>query len=845
MTHPQKIADRFEIGALIGRGGMGDVYRGTDLLTGQPVAVKFLKPEIVSENPELVARFEREGEALRALNHPNIVKMLASVEDDGHRCLVMEYVGGGSLRDLLAQQSRLPVDRVLFIALDLADALTRAHRLKIVHRDIKPANVLLAEDGTPRLSDFGVAHLSDRTRVTETGSLVGTYAYLSPEACRGEELDARTDIWSFGVLLFELLAGQRPFEGSQPAVILTAILTKPVPDLAALRPDAPPALVSLIHAMLDKDRDQRINSVRLVGAQLEAIISGASTPTPRTISSFAATPLMPTPPADIPATPVNIATPPIQRTPPHRSRGRWAAAAIALLALVVAGALLVLPGLAPAPAVITVEPALPGEYLVLVADFEAQGGASLDVARFITRDLRRKLEDEVPFSQVRVRDYPRVLRTEDEARAAADANRAMAVVWGSYTPDLIEAEVQLGATAGFPAIQFERQMLERTANVTLRLTDPRTESLVNPVLAALAVLHLADGSGYEALRTLAVLDQIGAATPTIDGAGISARFNRFIERYVADTPAALDEINAALTLDPANALLYASRAAIRQRAGQLDESRQDIRSAERSGPAGWALPLYLEANIPYLRNDPDAALPLYDRLIELRPDDWFFYSMRGGFYYLKDDLARAKADYDRAIALQPNASFPYVISSMIALREGRMADAHRHMDTILHQFSDPLFASRIARVAFGDQRGSPFGSIYAAVGYLILDQYDQLLDAALDAVAIDGQLSDLYAIAGYAYCNLGRYEEAEAAYTRGIEMKPNTPIGYALRAEIRLKRLNVLGANADAARARALIRETGQAQELNAYITAGLLLQVGCTNFWDWQPPDSTPSPGD
>lgn len=899
MSKPSVVANRFEVEALIGHGGMGDVYQGRDTLTGQPVAIKFLKPDIIAENPELVARFVREGEALRALNHPNIVKMLAAAEEDGQRCLIMEYVGGGSLRDLLARQPRLPVDRVLNIALDLADALTRAHRLKIIHRDIKPANVLLAEDGTPRLTDFGVAHLSDRTRVTETGMLIGTYAYISPEACMGEELDARTDIWSFGILLFEMLAGQRPFEANHPAAIITAILTRPVPDLLALRPDVPARLVSLIYAMLEKDREKRVASVRMVGAQLEAIISGTDTPTARQISDFAATPppllvtpVTPTVPSfedapTIPPTPtplpeaqtrlsdVRITAPEAVR--PRRSRWRWLAALV-VLAL---AAMMIVPGLLPGgivptvatgtPAINTPNAGLPtvaptdvvgtriasslpsptsaptrepvvvapveqGEFMVLVATFEPIG-AQRDVTRFIIRDLRRKLEEAVPFSQVRVRELPQIIRTDEEAQAAAEAAGATVIVWGNYTADLIEAEVQIGSTAAFPAIAFERLTLERTANFTLRLTDPRDESLVNPVLGVITILQLADGNGYEVMRTLAVLDQINAATPEIDGGGVAAHVHRMLARYVDDTQAALDDISAAITLDPANALLYAARASARQRLGLLDESLQDVRTAERSGPAEWAIPLFLQANIPFMQNDVAAGIPLYDQIIALRPDDWFPYSMRGAFYYQMDDLERAKADYERAIALKPNANFPYVISGMIALREGRMADARMHMDTILREFTDPLFASRISTVAFGDQSKSPFGEVFAAFGYLILDQYDEMLQAAQAAVRLDESLSDLYAIEGYAYCNLRRYKEAEAAYTRGIQLKPDVAIGYALRAEVRLKQLNVLGANADAARAVELINQAGHGQELEAYVTAGLLQQVGCTNFWDWKPP--------
>jgi len=186
----------------------------------------------------------------------------------------MEYVGGGSLSDLLRDHAGLPIERALHIGLDLADALTRAHRLNIIHRDIKPANILLAEDGTPRLTDFGVAHLGDSTRVTQTGAIIGTYAYLSPEAFNSEELDARTDLWAFGVVLYEMLAGRPPFDEPNAGALMMAIMTKPLPDLQAIRPDVPDALADLIYRMLEKDRERRIPSVRLVGAELDGLIRG-------------------------------------------------------------------------------------------------------------------------------------------------------------------------------------------------------------------------------------------------------------------------------------------------------------------------------------------------------------------------------------------------------------------------------------------------------------------------------------------------------------------------------------------------------------------------------------------
>ncbi len=223
-------------------GGYGEVYLGRDSVTDQAVVIKRLKPELVAQDPAFVARFVREAQALRQLNHPNIVAILATIEQEGEQRIVMEYVPGGTLRDLLEKEGPLSYERSLAITLELADALSRAHHLNIIHRDLKPDNVLLAADGTPRLTDFGMARLThDDVHLTQPGMIVGSPAYLSPEALRGEELDARSDIWSFGVLLYELLAGHPPFEGQQLMTVLSNILHAPVPDITDIRSDVPPA----------------------------------------------------------------------------------------------------------------------------------------------------------------------------------------------------------------------------------------------------------------------------------------------------------------------------------------------------------------------------------------------------------------------------------------------------------------------------------------------------------------------------------------------------------------------------------------------------------------------------
>jgi serine/threonine protein kinase len=268
------IGERYELNDFLGEGGMGRVFRGVDCHINIPVAVKILKPEVMLNSPEQVERFRREAEALYALDHPNIVRVLDTVIHEGQYCIVMEYMAGGSLRDLIKREKRLDINYTLELSLDLCDALTRTHRLRIIHRDVKPDNVLLSENGIPHLTDFGQAHVTDAETLTRVGQIIGTINYMAPEILLKEPADPRTDIWGFGVMLYEMISGYRPFMGENASQVIMAILHQPVPDLQKLRPDCPPKLSKLVRSMLHKKRNERVFSVREVGAQIEAILSG-------------------------------------------------------------------------------------------------------------------------------------------------------------------------------------------------------------------------------------------------------------------------------------------------------------------------------------------------------------------------------------------------------------------------------------------------------------------------------------------------------------------------------------------------------------------------------------------
>ena len=273
----------YEILAAIGSGGMGEVYRAHDPKLKRDVALKVL-PELFSRDPDRLARFEREARTLAALNHPNIAQIYGVVEDPAATALVMEFVDG---QDLAARLERgpLPLDESLGIARQMALALEAAHEHGIVHRDLKPANVKVRPDGVVKLLDFGlakalgspdapdsVAMANSPTltspAMTSMGVIIGTAAYMSPEQARGGKADRRSDVWAFGVLLFEMLTGRRAFKGTTTSDALASVL-RDAPALESLPPDTPPSVRRLLRRCLDKDRGCRLDSMAVARMEIE------------------------------------------------------------------------------------------------------------------------------------------------------------------------------------------------------------------------------------------------------------------------------------------------------------------------------------------------------------------------------------------------------------------------------------------------------------------------------------------------------------------------------------------------------------------------------------------------
>ncbi|HEV2843745.1 MAG TPA: protein kinase, partial [Thermoanaerobaculia bacterium] len=265
----------------VGGGGMGVVYRAEDLRLSRMVALKFLPPDL-TRDPESKARFLQEARAASVLDHPNICTIHEVGEtEDGRLYISMPCYDGETLRRRI-ERGPLPIDEATDIAQQIARGLVKAHRGGIVHRDIKPANLMVTSDGVVKILDFGLAKLAGSIAITRTGSSVGTPAYMSPEQARGDDVDHRTDLWSLGVVLYEMVVGRRPFRGEHDQAVLYAILNERPKPLTQVRLDAPPELERIVDGLLAKDPADRYPSVEGPLGDLRALRNESMTTTVRT-----------------------------------------------------------------------------------------------------------------------------------------------------------------------------------------------------------------------------------------------------------------------------------------------------------------------------------------------------------------------------------------------------------------------------------------------------------------------------------------------------------------------------------------------------------------------------------
>jgi len=270
----QSLGVRYDIKGLLGAGGMGMVYRAVDRELQEIVAIKTLRPEMIANDSTALERFKSEIRIARKISHRNVVRTHDLGESQGLYFITMEYVEGTSLKDLVTTRGRLPVHVLLPIAKQLCRALEVAHDSGVIHRDIKPQNMVVESDGTLKVMDFGIARLATRPAqagLTQAGMVIGTPEYMAPEQLLGDELDARADVYSAGVVLYECLTGRLPFEAPTPIALISRVLEETPPAPRALHADIPETLSALVLRAMARDRDARIASAKALNDALEQV----------------------------------------------------------------------------------------------------------------------------------------------------------------------------------------------------------------------------------------------------------------------------------------------------------------------------------------------------------------------------------------------------------------------------------------------------------------------------------------------------------------------------------------------------------------------------------------------
>ncbi|HEX2283899.1 MAG TPA: Stk1 family PASTA domain-containing Ser/Thr kinase [Mycobacterium sp.] len=344
MTTPQQLSDRYELGEILGFGGMSEVHMARDLRLHRDVAIKVLRADL-ARDPSFYLRFRREAQNAAALNHPAIVAVYDTGEAETPAgplpYIVMEYVDGITLRDIVHTDGPMEPRRAIEVIADACQALNFSHQHGIIHRDVKPANIMISKTGAVKVMDFGIARaIADANSVTQTAAVIGTAQYLSPEQARGEKVDARSDVYSLGCVLYEMLTGEPPFMGDSPlAVAYQHVREDPVPP-SQRHNDITPELDAVVLKALAKNPDNRYQTAAEMRADLVKVHSGEQPDAPKVFTDAERSSILSSPPTHQRTEPINPVAPPQASYVEGERRGsvgRWliAVAVLAVLTVVV------------------------------------------------------------------------------------------------------------------------------------------------------------------------------------------------------------------------------------------------------------------------------------------------------------------------------------------------------------------------------------------------------------------------------------------------------------------------------------------------------------------------------
>jgi serine/threonine protein kinase/tetratricopeptide (TPR) repeat protein len=736
-----QMVGHYRVLARLGGGGMGVVYKAEDTKLNRTVALKFLPPEMTSDE-RARARFIHEARATAKLDHPNICTIHEVGEtDDGQIWIAMACYDGETLREMINRRP-ISIAEAIRIARQLASGLDKAHAAGIVHRDIKPANIIVTSDGIVKILDFGLAKLVGGSEITGAGQAVGTASYMAPEQIRAQEIGPYTDIWGLGMVLFELVAGVRPFRGDYPDAALYSILHDDPEPLSSLRPDAPPGLEAVLNTMLQRDPRDRFQSAADVIAHLDALAGGSSET--RTVL--------------LPSASGSLGRLRRVRRLPHVATG---VAAVSLLALVSTCFVTSLNRETPRPAetasaadnevVATAPKVLPDKPVVAILPFADLSDAPLapDLGNAFAQALVARLGG-VPDLQV-------LTAADVEAARATDANL---VLRGT----LQRSGETLRATwtiADLEGTQFGGNVAEGPGTRLPALQDDLARQIVDVLPPGFSEDRYLQAIGYLARYdmeasvdgAIAILESMGDS-PRVQVALARAYLHKYRHagRDRVWTDRANELCDRAESRNPGDPELHLTRGLIHLSASNLDDAATEIDLALELRPNDPDTRL-ARADLLSRSGRKDEAEAEFRRAIAMRPDNWSGYNQLGAFYLQQGEKEKALEALATADRLTPDNT--YVLSNMgIALHWlGRYEEA-----------LDAYQRSIAVR---------PTSSTYANRGVLLyfLGRYDEAADAYERATALTPSNYQIWAgLADSLRWSVKGKARANAAYRKAIEL---------------------------------------------------------------------------
>ncbi len=713
------LVHQYKILRQLGSGGMGVVYEAQDTRLGRNVAIKFL-PESLNLSPDLSERFEREAKLAASLSHPNICTVHDSGIFEGRRFFVMELLEGDSLKALIAGEP-LPVDQILEVGCQIADALSAAHAKGIVHRDLKPANIFINTRGQATLLDFGVAMAGTEhaaaaeTRVaseslTMPGTAIGSVNYMSPEQARGEALDARTDLFSLGLVLYEMAAGRQAFGGQTTAVVFDAILNRDPVPLQQVNPAVPVDLVHIITRALEKDRKMRYQTAADLLSELSRLRRDTTGRPAATVAAITSTPSA--------------------RQPLPFPAQYFKPMGIALLVL----------GLAAAGYwywLRSSTPTFTERDLVVIADFDNKTGdpvfddalrqavsVQLQQSPFVTLLPDSTIQRTLRLMS-RPADQPLDSATSRELCQRAGAK---ASVEGSIAPLGTAYVISLGVyncESGASLAQEQAQAASKEA--VLATMGAAVTSLRERLGESLASIQKYD---------VPITDATTASLDALKAYGLAHR-----TRQTKGDEASIAFYQQAITHDPTFALAYAKLGVVSANIGRTDDSRKYTEQAYalRDRVSEYERLYIAWSHASRVTNDRDLARRTLEMMVTAYPGDYAARNNLGVLLMQIADFGKALDQYEAAMAIAPGEPLPISNAAYAMMFMGRLDDASVLVDRALAVRPDPNLA--IARWSIARVNGNPRTAEFeSAARSLAAPQ--QLLFADANLAVWDGRLTD-------------------------------------------------------------------------------------------------------